>query len=161
MPDIVNIFKRGAASFLVGLSLMGLAGCATGPYGTTAEIYVRDPGISDEVGYDQYFDMLGDHKLVGRKNDIYIEKIDGTESRQLTHSPNHAKTAFFCDDGKYITYLEWNGPYIGYPTGGDYFIIDSKSDDSTKKAISGAEAMDRADKDKKGIKTHNENQEEE
>ena len=95
-----NNLGRGVASILVGLSLMGLAGCAT-PYADRAKRIT-------EVGYE-FFDMREDQRLVGRNNDVYFEKEDGTESKRVTYTPNTPEqAAFFSKDGKKIVYLETN-----------------------------------------------------
>ena len=101
---------------LIGLSLMGLAGCATtGQY---------DGWVSEQ---------RGDYKLITRNDEIYMEKLDGSESRQLTHTPNYPSGgARFIQGGKYIVYAENNGSI--FDTGKAY-IIPADGDDSQRKEI--------------------------
>lgn len=92
---------RGAASILVGLSLMGLAGCAT-----TGSYAVESNNMSGE----KFYDLKEEYRLVGKNNDVYLEKEDGTESKQVTYTPKMPEqAAFFSKDGKKIVYLETIG----------------------------------------------------
>ncbi len=121
-----NGLKRGAAGLLVGIGLMGLAGCATtGNY-----------AAENNMGYEEFFDSRGNYKLVERNNDLYFEKIDGSESRQITHTPSIKEHgAFFGRDNKYILYCEDVPDYFANIRG-KYYRINFDGDDSNRKQIS-------------------------
>ena len=70
-----------------GIGLIGLAGCAT----TMSEGY--------------FHQQKGEYQLVSRKNDLYLEKLDGSGGRRLTHTPDNGgfNPRFFAD-GNYIVY---------------------------------------------------------
>jgi hypothetical protein len=117
---------RRITLLLIGISLLGLAGCATtGNYAG-----------GNDIGYERFFDRRGDYKLVSRNNDVYLEKIDGSDSRQITHTPDIREGgADFGRDGKYILYSEdVFDPYAKIR--GKYYKINFDSDDSTRKQIS-------------------------
>jgi|GEM_PF-3342676 hypothetical protein len=121
-----NGLRKGAACLVVGLGLMGLAGCAT--TGSAVQ------NTQNEIGYEKFYDAHGDYKLVGRNNDIYLEKLDGSESKRITHTPNTLEMgANFVADGKYIVYTE-EGTYA-------HFLITKEEDDSNKKLISTKEYL--------------------
>lgn len=101
---------------MLGASLMGLAGCATtGQY---------DGWVSEQ---------RGEYKLITRNDDLYLEKLDGSESKQLTHTPNYPSGgARFIQGGKYIVYGENNGSVFDT---GRWYIIPAEGDDSQRKEI--------------------------
>jgi len=121
--------KKDATLVLLGLSLLGLGGCAT------TENYAAE----NNMGYEQFFDSRGDYKLVERNNDLYFEKIDGSESRQVTHTPSIREAgAYFSRGGKYILYIE--DVFNDYTqTRGKHYRINFDGDDSNRKQISGDE----------------------
>ena len=111
-------------ALLLGASLFGLAGCAA--------LYSIDPNVP----HDEYFDSHGDYRLIERNNDIYMEKIDRSESRQITHTPNvREKSASFVKDGNYIIYFDENAPN-GYSA----YLVKTEEDDSKRIRISDGEA---------------------
>lgn len=57
-----------------------------------------------QLGY-VFYDRIGEMKLVGRENSLYIATIDGTEHRKISikYSPK-IKDAFFSYDGLYVIY---------------------------------------------------------
>jgi hypothetical protein len=115
-------FRRGATYFLVGLALLGASGCATTGYTG-----------GKRVNYE-FCDKYGEYKLVKKNNDLYIEKLDGSESRRITNTPNIREgTARFISEGKYIIYSEV--PKIGWGITGSY-IIPRNSNDKDRKEIS-------------------------
>jgi len=132
-----NKFRISTTFFTLGLGLMGLVGCATtGSAGQNTQ---------NEIGYEKFYDSQGDYKLVRRNNDIYLEKIDGSEARQITHTPDIEESyANFSTDGKYIVFGEelkvkesGSYPYIRkYIAANKVYRIKSDSDDSTKQEIS-------------------------
>lgn len=104
-------------------------------------IYVKSYAEDNNVGYEKFFDSRGDQKLVRRSNDIYLEKIDSSDSKQITHTPDIEETyASFSTDGKYILF----GEGLGVEERGFYRLIAAKkhyriksdSDDNTKQEIS-------------------------
>jgi hypothetical protein len=70
------------------------------PYvGVCEEDQTRD----DSGAY--FYDRYGDLMLVGRDNDIYIDKIDGSESRKVTSTPDLIELdAFLGLGGRYVLY---------------------------------------------------------
>lgn len=108
---------------LLCIVLLGLvSGCATVPV--------------SNIGYEKFYDSYGDHKLVGRNNDIYLEKLDGSESRQITHTPNNKeRLAWFTKSGDYIVYWDETTP-SGYGA----YLTNIKEDDSKRIHISEDEA---------------------
>lgn len=104
-------------SVALGLGLMGLAGCATtGQYEMHA------------------WAQKGEYIIITRNEDLYLEKLDGSESRRLTHTPTYVEAnARFVGQGKYIVYGENNGS--AFDTGRGY-IIPADGDDSQRKEIS-------------------------
>lgn len=85
-------FKTGAASFLLGVSLMG---CATyGIYG------------SEE---DSFLDSYQGYRVISQNNDIYIEDTERTKSTRITFTPDiDEPVARITKDGKYLIYSEGN-----------------------------------------------------
>ncbi len=119
----ISLFVLGASLLCAGV---GLSGCATISH--TAE---------NKVDYE-FLDSQGDYRLVERNNDIYMEKLDGSESRQITHTPNvREEFALFSKTGKYILIEE----RYNLESNPKYYLIKFDSDDSTKKEIPGDEAV--------------------
>lgn len=104
---------------LLFTGLIGAVGCATVP--STMQ--------RSEIGYEQFYDSQGDYKLVGKNNDVYIERLDGSESRQITHTPSMKEGyAYFTKNGKYILYA--------YRAGEGAFMVKRGEDDNNQKRIS-------------------------
>lgn len=115
---------RGAACFAIALGLMGLTGCAS--------LYTVDHNVHQ----DEYFDSHGDYRLIERNNDIYMEKLDRSESRQITHTPNvREKSASFVKNWNYIIYFDETTPAF---SGG--YLVKTEEDDSKRIRISEGEA---------------------
>ena len=115
---------RSVNMLLIGAGLAGvlaLGGCATtGSYAQS----------ESNVDYEKFLDSYGDYKLVRRNNDIWMEKLDGSESRQITHTPNTKETgAFFSKDRGYIAF---SLDYLDGP----FYLVKSDADDKSKKEIS-------------------------
>ncbi len=108
---------------LLGASLLGLAGCCTF-------------GVSGPDGYDQFYDTNGEYRLVKRNSDVWMEKIDGSEKRQITHTPDSREDeAYFVSNSKYIAYYNPYGtPAAGFVTS-KAFIVLTENDDSQRKEI--------------------------
>lgn len=109
--------RRCFSALALGLGLMGLAGCAT---------------TSLSEGY--FFQQRGEYQLVNRNNDLYLERLDGKESRRLTNTPENVEfKARFVADGEYIIYLEFarRFPVEAHKA----FIIPADGDDSERKEI--------------------------
>ena len=94
--------------------LFPLGGCAT------SENYVSN------VDYEEFYDASGEHKLVRRNNDIWMENLDGSESRQLTNTPAVKEwIAEFILEGRYVLYSTTEGRtehfryFIATVSGGD------------------------------------------
>lgn len=86
--------KTGVASFLLGVSLMGVAGCET-----------FCPPIDTTQPY--FLESREDWKLYKLNNDLYLEKLDGSENKRLTFSPGEMEWPVrFIRDGKYVVYCE-------------------------------------------------------
>jgi hypothetical protein len=95
------------------------------------------------AGDVDYVNSCGEHRIVRINHDLYIEKLDGSERRQLTNTPDIEEGgAFFTKDGKYIVYFE------GEPTADSRidsqdrqnYIIKSDGNDSMRRKISFNEA---------------------
>lgn len=118
MRSLFDRIKRGAASLIIGAGLIGLSGCAT------------VGAVESRLDYDRFYDTNGEYRLVGRNNDVWIEKIDGTEKRQITHTPKVQESiAFFAYDNKYIACSEygWGASKM--------FIVPINKDDNESKEI--------------------------
>jgi hypothetical protein len=123
---------KNKSQYLVYLTvivgLIGLAGCAT--TGSAVQ------NTQNEIGYEKFYDSYGDYKLVGRNNDIYLEKLDGSESRRITSTQDKIERyAYFVSNGKGIIYEEVSGKYYPYDEY-RYFYIDRDKDDNSRKEIS-------------------------
>ena len=115
---------------LLGLVILALSGCAT----------TSEPGNNDP-NQETLLRSEGEYKMVERTNDIWIEKLDGTESRQLTHTPEVSECcAMFVGKGKYVMYSETarGGFWQGVITK-DNFIIPFDGDDTKRKKVSSDE----------------------
>ena len=111
----------GVLALPLALSMLGMSGCAS------------TQGYVSNVDYEKFYDSFGEYKLVGRNNDIYLEKLDGSESKQVTHSPKLVEEfADFIDDGK----------YVHFRVGDRRFIIDPHKDGSEPKEISSEESTE-------------------
>ena len=79
-----------------------------------------------------FYDRIGELMLVGESKDVYIEKIDGTERRKITRTPDiYELDAFFGFGGTYVVYkaekkksafdksAEHTHRYFMQPTDGD------------------------------------------
>lgn len=52
-----------------------------------------------------FFDRIGEIRVVGRNKDLYIEKMDGSDSRRITSTAEtYERDAFFSKDGRYVVY---------------------------------------------------------
>lgn len=110
-----------AVSLVIGS--LALNGCAT------------TSGVNQSnIDYDlQDTSKDGDYKLIRKDNDIFLEKIDGSESRQITHTPYIREYPNFTKNEKYIVYFE-EGQRHKYDF--KYFIVPIEKDDSSRKEIS-------------------------
>lgn len=121
--SLTRRFGNGARLFLAGAyltGLIGLGGCAT--TGSAVQ------NTQSEIGYEKFYDSYGDYKIVGRDNDIYLEKLDGSESRRITNTSSIKEDfAIFSKDGNYIAYHENTDRH---------YIIRSNTDDRERKEIS-------------------------
>jgi len=127
--------KSGFLTLMIGASLMGLAGCAT------TGSYAED-NSQRNFGYDSFDDLKGEYKLVEKNNDVYLEKIDGSDSKQITHTPLVKETSAFSSEGNYIIVMEnYENQRDRRNSHQKFFLIKRDSDDSTRKEISADEAV--------------------
>lgn len=114
------------AVLLIGASLLGLNGCAT--VGAV------------QNNQETYLDSHGDYRLIERNNDIHMEKLDRSESRQITHTPqSKERLAWFTKNGTYIMYLDETTPD---GSGAGAYLVKTEEDDSKRIKISDGEATD-------------------
>ncbi len=83
-------------------------------------------------------DANDEYKLIKRNNDIYLERLDGTEAKRITHTPGITEfDAGFSADNKSILYTGF--PYTFDDYSGDIYevryAVAVGKDDSTKKEI--------------------------
>jgi hypothetical protein len=127
--------RKGMAKCLlpfVFAGSVGLGGCAT--------MNGTGQNTQNEIGYEKFYDSYGDYKLVGRNNDIYLEKIDGSESKQITHTPHIVEIeAQFSVNGKYIVY-ETQDLFFISPIF-KFYRVPINRDDTNRQEISKKEAQ--------------------
>ncbi|MDD4954537.1 MAG: hypothetical protein PHP17_00645 [Candidatus Omnitrophica bacterium] len=90
----------------------------------------------NDIGYDKFFALQDDYKLVLKDNDIYVYNIEGVSKRRITHTPKINKAmATFSKDRGYIIYGEYATEGA---TGGDvkYYRVKFDNDDNTRSLIS-------------------------
>lgn len=74
-----------------------------------------------------------EHQIITKNDDLYLEKLDGSESKRLTHTPELSEwDARFAGNGKYIIY----GEIRNSVDSGKLYIIPANGDDSQRKEIS-------------------------
>lgn len=116
---MTNIFL-----LLIIPALLGISGCATTGYAT---------GGRNEIEYEKFHDSYGDQKIVSRNNDLYVEDLDGKNSRRITHTPSvKERYATFSKDMNYIVYTEDYGSFDKRR----HYLIKADSDDSERREIS-------------------------
>lgn len=77
-----------------------------------AECATTHPIAWGEVKYI-FFDRIGEMKLVSRENDLYIEKVDGSDKRKITSTSEiFERDAFFSKDGRYVLYETDESKYL-------------------------------------------------
>ena len=121
---------RKAILILAGITLLGstlgITGCATTPY--------------NRLGY-KFIGRNEDSKLVRRNNDLYIEKINGSDSRRITNTPETCEDlACFSKNGEYILYAHYIITYI--PLKSNYYIYyyqPTDGDDSQRTEVDASE----------------------
>ncbi|MGD9014699.1 MAG: hypothetical protein PVI33_01565 [Candidatus Omnitrophota bacterium] len=132
-------------ALLLALPLF-LGGCATeSQYTKITETKTKEQIEEERLGY-QFKDRSGDLRLVMRNNDLYIEKIDGSDTRRITYSPAVMEYfANFSKDGRYVFYTTANskdemyakiidGYYVG--VGKHFFLQSVEEDDRNRNEIS-------------------------
>jgi len=90
----------------------------------------------DEIGYDKFFSLQDDYKLVMKDNDLYVYDIEGVGKRRITHTPKFNKPmASFSKDRGYIVYAEYakEGANEGELK---YYRIKFENDDNSRSLIS-------------------------
>jgi Tol biopolymer transport system component len=111
---------------LLVAGLTGTNGCAGIPVNN----------VQNQVGYEKFFDSQGDERLIEKNNDLYLEKIDGSESRRITNTPKiKERTAYFSKNGRYIVYFDET-----ISDGYGAYLVQTNEDDSRKIKISEDEA---------------------
>lgn len=130
--SLVKKLGRGVGMLLLGLYIAGTtSGCAT-----TSGYAGSQTGIS----YAKFYDSHGEYRLVRKNNDVWKEKLDGSESTQITHTANVTEDrADFFVNGEYIGYAEKVYSPSFHKV---YFLVPAKSDDSQRKEISVMEYID-------------------
>src|SRR3989338_1510399 len=80
----------------------------------------------------------GEYKIITRNDDLYLERLDGSDSKRLTHTPDKiSSSARYVVDGKYIVYGEANSNQFS----SKYYIIPAEGDDAQKKEITEQEFL--------------------
>ena len=90
----------------------------------------------DEIGYDKFFSLLDEYKLVMKGNDLYVYDIEGVSKRRITHTPKFNKPmASFSKDRGYILYAEYakEGANEGELK---YYRVKFENDDNSRSLIS-------------------------
>lgn len=124
MQNLAKKFRRGAKMLILGASLMGLAGCAT------------TGGIKQNNTDYKFLDSYNGYRVIERDSDIYLERLDGSESRRITNTPDVKESfATISKDGNYIAYNEVCGNEWEHQNH-KYYIIKKENDDNSRKQIS-------------------------
>jgi hypothetical protein len=93
----------------------------------------------NEIGYDKFFSLQDDYKLILKGNDLYVSNIEGTSLRRITHTPKLEKPdATFSKDRGYILYSEYSDEDKSRAKL-NYYRLRFDSDDNTKQLISAEE----------------------
>ena len=116
------------------------------PDGKRHAVKWRGSGIAEDPCTDVYafMDKSGDMKIVLKKGDLYIERLDGSGSRKITHTPNIAeKKAYFSKDGKYVCYISLKEEVSDWrkPDNYTWYIQSIEEDDSQRREVSEAEFL--------------------
>jgi hypothetical protein len=96
----------------------------------------KDTYSKDEIGYDKFFSLQDEYKLVMKGNDLYVYDIEGVNKRRITHTPKFNKPmASFSKDRGYILYAEYarEGANEGELK---YYRIKFDNDDNSRSLIS-------------------------
>lgn len=105
--------------------ILGISGCAT---------------ATSHLGYHRFYQSKGEYRLVQRNNDIWIDKLDGSESRQITHTPRIAEIeAQFSVDGKHVVYETQDLVFISPIF--KFYRVPIDKDDGEREEISKQEAQ--------------------
>lgn len=119
---------------------MGTQGCVSaGGYSTVQqgqkltkieeEIVIR---VRREDSEKKLKDVYNGYKIISEDNDLYIEKIDGTEKRRLTNTPNVKETwGFISKDGQCVSYKTTDSTYLKE----EIFVLPINKDDSLREKI--------------------------
>ncbi len=124
-PKFRKHMQRGAASFLLGVSLIGLAGCAT----------MHMEGV-DKVFYEEH-DPLNPgagNFIIQKNNDLYLRSQGGADilfrttytDKQLTNSADVEETDVRVWDNGEMTY------FAHEPDGGHWYSQPLSGDDSNR-----------------------------
>jgi len=95
-----------------------------------------DTYSKDEIGYDKFFSLQDEYKLVMKGNDLYVYNIEGTSKRRITRTPKFNKPiASFSKDRGYILYAEYakEGANQGELK---YYRVKFENDDNSRSLIS-------------------------
>ena len=98
-----------------------------------------DTYSKDEIGYDKFFSVQDDYKLVMKDNDLYVYDIAGLDRRRITHTAKLNKPmATFSKDRGYILYAEYSkeGENKGELK---YYRVKFDQDDDSRQLISSDE----------------------
>ncbi len=89
-------------------------------------------------GYTHRFARYGEYNLVSKNNDLYIEKLDGRDSKRLTFTPKFKESfAFIVGNTGYVAYSVYEGSAkIDLSKPNRYYIQNLDLNRSSRKRIS-------------------------
>ena len=90
----------------------------------------------NDMGYDKFFDVQDEYRLVLKDNDLYVFDMGGMDKRRITHdSKINKQDASFSKDRSYILYTEEasEGSASKEPR---YYRIEFTGDDNSRILIS-------------------------
>jgi hypothetical protein len=124
-----NGLKRGAACFIVGLGLMGLAGCASVPLVVIKEKTPYVENVPDKllltdrvILRDYYQNKVAFTADIGTEKDpnieLFIANKDGSDQIRLTYNSDMELPPSWTENGE-IVYESFEGYYLINPTTGN------------------------------------------
>ena len=90
----------------------------------------------NDVGYDKFFDVQDEYRLVLKDNDLYVFDMGGMDKRRITYDPKvNKQEASFSKDRSYILYTEEasEGSTSKEP---NYYRVEFTGDDNSRILIS-------------------------
>ncbi|MFA6281102.1 MAG: hypothetical protein WCY05_01205 [Candidatus Omnitrophota bacterium] len=93
----------------------------------------------NEVGYDKFFDVQDEYRLVLKDNDLYVFDMNGMDKRRITHNPKiNKQEASFSKDRSFILYVE-EAQGSGTSKELKYYRVEFTGDDNSRILISSDE----------------------